>query len=157
MFPQDDIMLPGRVRLQHEASLLRTNAVGSPPVLLSFSCPSPLLFLPLLHCLPHHLRRPSPEKIKNIPGVGFGVCCCARASLARRAVRVSGVDAFSGAPGQRSEVVCAREARETGWRQQACRPGANNPPLSVTAPALFGPLHKILEPLCFCGVFCATV
>lgn len=94
-------------------SSAQTPYVLPPPVLLSFSCPSPLFFLPLLHCLPHHLRCPSPEKIKNIPGVGFGVCCCACASLARRAVRVSGVDAFSGAPGQRSEVVCAREARET--------------------------------------------
>lgn len=41
MFPQDDVMLPGRVRLQHEASLLRTNAVGSPPPRFA------VIFLPL--------------------------------------------------------------------------------------------------------------
>lgn len=41
MFPQDDVMLPGRVRLQHEASLLRTNAVGSPPLFAVIVLPLP--------------------------------------------------------------------------------------------------------------------
>lgn len=34
-------MLPGRVRLQHEASLLRTNAVSSSPHSDVISCPLP--------------------------------------------------------------------------------------------------------------------
>lgn len=62
-------MLSGRVRLQHEASLLHANAVSSPPVLRSFPAPPPpphlLLSLLLLHCLSNHLHRPSLKKQKT--------------------------------------------------------------------------------------------
>lgn len=112
---QDDVMLPQRVRLQYEASLLHLNSVSSPLhicLLTSFPTCCTLPSLSPFSCFFTHFSSFTQS---------VSVCVFSM-QLACGAVWVSGVDALWGLPGQRSGVMCVREVRETAWRQQTCCP-----------------------------------